>query len=149
MLTILSCDCGHRFEVNVRDGSQVPCPVCGHLLDLPTEAPVTLSTSKYLPQRSSRSSAGRTAYTGANACSDCGGTGLCPICRGRGYFLGAGFLRTVGTITLYVLFGFWAMLIRHAFDVPGNLSTLGPGGCLKCNGRGNCYRCKGTGQLFG
>jgi hypothetical protein len=147
MLTILSCDCGHRFEVPDTSGTHVPCPSCGQMLDMPEGPPVTLSMARLLPRHASPDAA-RGAVPHAYACPDCGGTGQCAACRGRGCELTGGFFRTFGIVVLYVFFGFWAVIIRNMFSVPNNLSSLGPGGCLNCNGRGICYRCKGTGQAL-
>jgi hypothetical protein len=149
MLTILSCDCGHRFEVTDPSGSDVPCPKCGLLLQVPGTPPVTLRTAQYLNREVPRGPDDPDSPVREVTCPDCKGTGACVACRGRGVMVTQGWLRTVGHVTLFLLFGIWAVLLRSIFENPAvGSDKYGRDGCLKCNGRGHCHLCRGAGKVL-
>ncbi len=149
MLTILSCDCGHRFEVSSPGGSEVPCPKCGHVLTVPGQAPVTLRMAQYLNRDVPAGPDDPNSPVREVTCPDCHGSGTCVVCRGRGVMVTQGWLRTVGSIIFCLFFGVWAVLLRSMFENPAvGSAAYGRDGCLKCNGRGHCHRCRGAGKLL-
>jgi hypothetical protein len=150
MLTILSCDCGHRFEVNEAGGTQTACPHCGQALTVPGTAPVTLRMERYLAERGAAAVVESTAPVREVNCPDCSGSGRCPVCKGRGVLVTDSFLRLSGQIVLFLLFGVWGHIFRSIFmdNAANSHSALMPDGCLKCSGRGHCHRCRGGGRLL-
>jgi hypothetical protein len=118
------------------------------VLTVPGVAPIKLRMEEYLA-RAAAGAEDSTAPVKEVDCPECKGCGHCSTCRGRGVLMTQGYLRTVGQILFFVLFGVWGFVFRHLIENPASgHSSLGSDGCTKCLGRGHCYRCRGAGKLL-
>jgi tetratricopeptide (TPR) repeat protein len=93
--------------------SNSPCPNCGG------SGKVMVNVDKPCPRCGGRK---------VERCTQCSGTGICPVCKGRGRAETCSFCKGLGRIITECPY------------------CKGTGICLTCDGKGTCRFCKGTGR---